>query len=228
MTLLDCAFAFFSNFPCRLTVTEMKFDLPCEDLLYASNHPFSEPTFKASRHLTTLDAFRSLFRQDKSPPENQGKKANPLGLNPMDMFILIHRKFSNRLWSASYLPNPVLYIYTHTQISLFSPAIPRSPHESGLSTPVSAPPDPSSDSNIALIKTALSRWRVLWTAIRASIPSHAWASLGFFRNGYNYWLVTQLLINNKGSVDMMMGMEVNCDDTLKQLKGLLKDSGTDT
>jgi hypothetical protein len=81
---------------------------------------------------------------------------------------------------------------------------------------------------MATIKGALSRWRVLWTAIRASIPSSAWASLGFFRNGYNYWLVTQLLINNKGSVDVMMGMEVNCEDTLKQLKGLLKDGGTDT
>jgi hypothetical protein len=57
------------------------------------------------------------------------------------------------------------------------------------------------------------------------MPSHAWASLGFFRNGYNYWLVTQLLINNKGSVDLMMGMEVGCEDTLKQLKGLLREGG---
>jgi hypothetical protein len=39
--------------------------------------------------------------------------------------------------------------------------------------------------------------------------------------------VTQLLVNNKGSVDVMGGMEVNCDDTLKQLKALLKDSGPD-
>jgi hypothetical protein len=93
MTLLDCAFSFFSNFPCRLTITEMKFDLPCEDLLFASNNPFSEPTFKASRRLTTYEAYKSLFLQDKtSPPTSQSKKANPLGLNPMDMFILIHRK----------------------------------------------------------------------------------------------------------------------------------------
>jgi hypothetical protein len=52
--------------------------------------------------------------------------------------------------------------------------------------------------------------------------------LGFYRNGYNYWLVTQLLINNKGSVDVMMGMEVGCEDTLKQLKALLRDGGSDT
>jgi hypothetical protein len=47
--------------------------------------------------------------------------------------------------------------------------------------------------------------------------------LGFFRNGYNYWLVTQLLINNRGSADLMKGMEVGCEDTLKGLKGLLKE-----
>jgi hypothetical protein len=39
--------------------------------------------------------------------------------------------------------------------------------------------------------------------------------------------VTQLLINNRGSVDVMMGMEVGCEDTLKQLKALLKDGGND-
>jgi hypothetical protein len=39
--------------------------------------------------------------------------------------------------------------------------------------------------------------------------------------------VAQLLINNKGSADVLMGIEVNCDDTLKQLKELLKDGGTE-
>lgn len=62
-------------------------------------------------------------------------------------------------------------------------------------------------------------------SVRANISNHAWANLGFFRNGYNYWLVMQLLVNNKGSVDIMMNMEVGCEDTLRQLKGLLKDSG---
>jgi hypothetical protein len=55
------------------------------------------------------------------------------------------------------------------------------------------------------------------------MPNHAWANLGFFRNGYNYWLVTQLLINTKGSAELMMNMEVGCEDTLKQLKGLLRE-----
>jgi hypothetical protein len=121
----------------------------------------------------------------------------------------------------------VLYVYAHTQVTLFSSSMPRTPGGSGVSTPT-GPTGSSPDTNLTLIRAALSRWRSLWTTIRSNIPNHAWASLGFFRNGYNYWLVTQLLINNKGSVEVMMGMEVGCEDTLKQLKGLLKDSGTDT
>lgn len=121
----------------------------------------------------------------------------------------------------------MLYVYTHTQISLFSSLAFRSPNSSGSSTPNALTHDPSSDSNIALIKTALSRWRTLWIAIRANTPENAWVKMGFFRNGYNYWLVTQLLVTNKGSVDVILGMEVNCDDTLTQLQSLLKDGGAD-
>ena len=93
ITLLDCAFAFFANFPCRLTVSEMRFDLPCEEGIFSSSHPFAEPKFAPSRHLTTFEAFQSLFGQLKSTTvPNHGKKGNPLGLNPMDMFILVHCK----------------------------------------------------------------------------------------------------------------------------------------
>jgi hypothetical protein len=118
-------------------------------------------------------------------------------------------------------------VYTHTQISFFSSFTLRSPNTSGSSTPNGPTQDPLSDSNIALIKSALSRWRALWIAIRASTPEKLWAKMGLFRNGYNYWLVTQLLVTNNGSVDVMLGMEVNCDDTLKQLQSLLTDGGAD-
>lgn len=118
-------------------------------------------------------------------------------------------------------------MYTHTQISLFSSFTLCPPDSSGSSIPSGPNQDPSSDSNIVLIKAALSRWCALWIAIRASTPDRVWAKLGFFRNGYNYWLVTNLLVNNKGSVDVMVGMEVNCDDTLQQLQSLLKDGGAD-
>jgi hypothetical protein len=92
MTLLDCAFSFFANFPCRLSVSEMKFDLPCEEQFFASCHPFAELNFTPSRRLTTYEAFQSLFGPKPNSVPGQERKGNPLGLNPMDMFILIHRK----------------------------------------------------------------------------------------------------------------------------------------
>jgi hypothetical protein len=76
-----------------------------------------------------------------------------------------------------------------------------------------------------MIKGALSRWRSLWINIRSSITSTSWDKIGFFRNGFNYWLVIQLLISNKASVDILKGMEVGCEDALEQLRGLLRDSG---
>ena len=95
MTLLDCAFSFFANFPCRITLSEMKFDLPCEEIFFSSAHPFSERNFTFSRRITVNEAFRSLFPPKTTvtnPLSNQSQKTNPLGLNPMDMFILIHSK----------------------------------------------------------------------------------------------------------------------------------------
>jgi hypothetical protein len=121
MVLLDCGFTFFWNFPCHFSLTELNFDLTCEDILFSSPHPFSEPTFKSSRHLTANEAFKSLLTHDKSQsPESDKWKTNPLGLNHVDMFLLIHRTllyslkvFSMLIFSSS------LHIYTHTSLALF-------------------------------------------------------------------------------------------------------------
>ena len=100
MTLLDCAFSFFANFPCRLSMSEMKFDLPSEEAFFATLHPFSQRNFTPCRNLTTMEAFQSLFKP--SQVSGHGTKGNPLGLNPMDMFILIHRMFPICLPSAAH------------------------------------------------------------------------------------------------------------------------------
>lgn len=92
MTLLDSAFVFFSNFPSRLSVNEMKFDFHSDEALFASAHPFSEPTFLPSRQLTVHEVFRSLFSQEKSQPPDE-IEINQLGLNVVDMFTLIHRMY---------------------------------------------------------------------------------------------------------------------------------------
>ncbi|CZT08061.1 uncharacterized protein RAG0_13283 [Rhynchosporium agropyri] len=186
-----------------------QFDLPSEDSFFASVHPFQEPNFSTSRNMTTREAYQGLFKPSQVPA--QGTKGNPLGLSPMDMFILIH----------------LLYVSAHAQILHFpqSLSLQLSPDSSGSSTPLASPNTSPPTSNISLIKIALSHWRSLWITIRSSIPSTAWARLGFFRNGYHYWLITQLIISNKRSVDVLLGMEVGCEDTLQQLKQLLKDGG---
>lgn len=47
--------------------------------------------------------------------------------------------------------------------------------------------------------------------------------MGFYKNGYNFWLVSQLLIAKKESVDVVMRMEVKCEDKLEKLNVLLMD-----
>lgn len=90
ISLLDGAFFFFQNFPCRLTHTEMECDLPCDESLFFSEHPFAEPNFRFSRGLTVSGAFKNLF--DEAP------ESNPMDLSALDMFILIHSmSFRQRL-----------------------------------------------------------------------------------------------------------------------------------
>lgn len=79
------------------------------------------------------------------------------------------------------------------------------------------------DSILAAIRTALSRWRDHWVALHNQLPGDQWASMGFYKNGYNFWLVSQLLITKKESVDVVMRMEVKCEDKLEKLKVLLMD-----
>lgn len=79
----------------RIAFQEMNFELPCEEVLWGSSHPFAEKTFTPNRNVTLFEAFQSLFGQPKAAPVAvvQATKGNPLGLNPMDMFTLIHCQF---------------------------------------------------------------------------------------------------------------------------------------
>ena len=47
--------------------------------------------------------------------------------------------------------------------------------------------------------------------------------MGFYKNGYNFWLVSQLMVTKKDSMDVVMSMEVKCEDKLEKLKVLLQD-----
>ncbi|CAG8057096.1 unnamed protein product [Penicillium nalgiovense] len=203
--LLDCAFFFFQNYPCRLSHTEMECDLPCDESLFVSEHPFVEPNFRFQREFRLSEAFRNLFEE---APES-----SPMDLTALDMFILIH----------------ILFSFINTHMTLLGSFIPtgrfKNPRNSAvIGTKDSTVPE---DSILIAIRIALSRWRGCWIALRSRVTSDEWASLGFFKKSYNFWLVSQLLITRKDAVDVVMQMEVHCEDKLEKLKVLLLDDQED-
>ncbi|KAL1886791.1 hypothetical protein Plec18167_000726 [Paecilomyces lecythidis] len=226
VSLLDCAFSFYQNYPCRLTHNEMECDLPCEESIFSSQHPFAEPNFRFTRNVTIHEAFQQLFSEeptsskptlDRSQPLSSSSMRNleDLQLTVLDMFILIH----------------LLYAFINSHMTLLDPFARMQRARSKADTPSladssrspsreSALPD---DSILGAIRTALARWRSLWLALNSKVPSHEWAAMGFYKNGYNFWLVAQLLITKKDSVDVTMRMEVKCEDKLEKLKVLLQD-----
>jgi len=88
IALLDCAFCFYQNYPCRLTFSEMECELPCEEALFESEHPFLERNFRFTRGLTLCGAFQNLF--DSSHKHGQSPDPSQMNLTVMDMFLLIH------------------------------------------------------------------------------------------------------------------------------------------
>ncbi|KGO75953.1 Zinc finger, C2H2 [Penicillium italicum] len=205
ISLLDCAFLFFQNFPCRLTHTEMDFDLPCDESLFFSDHPFAEPNFRFSRGLRVSEAFEHLF--------DEAAESNPMDLTVLDMFILIH----------------ILFSYINTHMTLLGSLIRMrnfkgTRKSAGVGAKDTTVPE---DSIIVAIRAALSRWREYWVALRNGVTNDKWASMGFYKNGYNFWLVSQLLITRKDAVDVVMQMEVHCEDKLKKLNVLLLDDQED-
>jgi hypothetical protein len=78
------------------------------------------------------------------------------------------------------------------------------------------------DVSIKATKSALSRWRDIWINMRAKINDDEWAAMGFWKNGYNYWAVAQLLMSKKDKVDSVMRMDFG-EDKLEKLKLLVQD-----
>lgn len=86
VVLIDCAFSFFNNYPCRLVASELECDLPCAEALFDSQHPYSEPGFAFARPFTVNGAFEQFFAYgDGSEPVSSAR------LTVFDMFITIHR-----------------------------------------------------------------------------------------------------------------------------------------
>ncbi|KAJ6122086.1 hypothetical protein N7512_004551, partial [Penicillium capsulatum] len=207
---LDSAFFFYQNHPCRLTHSEMECEFPCEEDLFRSEHPYSEPNFRFSRNLTMYEAFQSLF----DGPSHESQKPTPnighLNLTVFDLFILIH----------------ILFAFINTHMALVGLLKRHSQFTSVSQTPTDSSHETSpipEESLLVSIRTALARWRDLWITRRDQVSQDEWASMGFYKNGYNFWLVSQLLITKKDAVDVIMQMEVNCEDKLEKFKVLLLD-----
>ncbi|POS86194.1 hypothetical protein EPUL_003298, partial [Erysiphe pulchra] len=189
----DCALTFFAHFPHRLTLTEMNFDLMCEDQLFFSHHPFSEPHFSLGRNLTLLAAFQSLFI--KVPPiPGIGTDGNPCGFNTADMFTLIH----------------LLFVYVHNQMTMYIQPFRFVPSEGSLGQ--NSEMDNKSDTNIEILKAALEYWHTIWTSIRSNTCSSTEVNESLCKNAINYWMITQLILTNPKSADTLMAMEIGCED----------------
>lgn len=76
------------------------------------------------------------------------------------------------------------------------------------------------------IQKALDRWYELWIELKNNIQINEWENMGFYKNGYNFWLVAQLLVRKEESLDIIMTIEGLCDDKLEQLNVLLRDELT--
>lgn len=124
----------------------------------------------------------------------------------------------------------VLYTFINSHMALLGPILRRTQmsHPKHLfsfdAADKSQPGATPDDLMLSNIRVALARWREHWVTLSNTLSSREWASMGFFKNGYNFWLVSQLLITKKKSVDVVMQMEVNCEDKLQKLKVLLDEN----
>lgn len=207
----------------------MECELPCQESLFKAEHPFSEPNFRFKRNITIYTAFKNLFESSQQESLTQSSSdASIVNLTVFDMFILIHgsQRTSNRYAHLSLTDITVLFAFINTHMALVGLLKQQNSVIQGLQN-ISRGDDSRSmipeDSLLTSIRTALGRWRDHWMALRNQVSNHEWASMGFYKNGYNFWLVSQLLITNKDAVDVIMQMEVHCEDKLEKLKVLLQD-----
>lgn len=72
------------------------------------------------------------------------------------------------------------------------------------------------------IKGALERWRQIWTAVRSQASEQSLKAEGMYRNALHFWIIVQFILTKEEAVDVITGMEVDCDDALTKLKVLFQ------
>lgn len=73
-----------------MTHSEMESELPCEESLFQTEHPFSQPNFQFTRGITIYQAFQSLFEPIKQESAGPSTVVSQMRLTVLDTFILIH------------------------------------------------------------------------------------------------------------------------------------------
>ena len=230
--LLDCAFCFFQNQPCRLVPTELNCGLPCDESVFSTEIPTQKVQFQRTRDITIYSAFRRLF-DDQQPvpqtpytaPRSHPKVASPepfsqQSVTALDMFILGHRMSLDPCFSKvclhlarsvlTFVSPLVLYAFVHSHVALVSPFIRNCSSQF------------SEDPTLTAIRTALSRWQTMWTTIDSNVSIQGRGILGFYKNGYNFWLASQFLIRKKESVDALTSIGVTREHKLHQLQIVLQ------
>lgn len=237
VALLDCAFSFYSNFPCRLTPSELECDLPCEESVFNCEHPFAQLKFRFTRETTIYEAFQHLFDDE---PETSNCQHGPNHSNycqhtpsigttftVTDMFLMIHSTCMLSLTTTIRRSNQallVLYSYINSHMTVLAPIMRIQQLKKQKDPPTATSRSIISDDPVLVsIRAALSRWRSLWLNLKSRIPADEWAAMGFMKTAYNFFQVANLLITKKHSVDVIMQMEVKCEDKLEKLKVLLQD-----
>ncbi|KAF4463228.1 Peptidase S33 tripeptidyl aminopeptidase-lik [Fusarium albosuccineum] len=214
--LLDCAFLFYSNYPCRLGFTELGSDLPCDNSVFNTKHPFAEENFSFRRGSTTADAFEELFRgqSDSSSAQQQydaasytNHAAEHVGgtYTILDLFLTIH----------------LLYVFIRTNMSLLRPLYAAIGQGRPNSTFDQPPWVNSGDQVTAATQHALKRWRSMWLKVRADTPQDVWRATGMYRNAYSFWLVGHLLTEKSEALDLVRKIKIKCEDLPKSLEQLL-------
>ncbi|OCT46104.1 putative C2H2 finger domain protein (Zms1) [Cladophialophora carrionii] len=237
IALLDCAMRIYSNYPCRITLAELDNDLPCKEAIFSSRHPFMQDESIFAPRLTMSQCFALLFdgkaklpnstapsvlssQADASEAEAllEGADTN-CELTIFDLFILIHCKATAlvRVMKAL-MANPILVLYTYVHSCIMTMSLNLPTTNFG----------PGSKSSLAMgrithqVKGALEKWRQLWEAIRSQTQDKSLKAEGMYRNAFKFWVLLQFILAKEEAIDVITGMEVNCDDALTKLKVLFE------
>ncbi|GAB7343181.1 hypothetical protein MBLNU457_1250t1 [Dothideomycetes sp. NU457] len=196
---LDAALLFFQSYPCKLTLAEMDCDLPCEESLFSSRHPFAEPNFRFTRNLTLKQGMEALFSADGSTPELANiKKTIAPGKSVFtlfDMFMFIH----------------VLTAFLWVRLMLNAPMKQMADYGGG----------PSEDPFMGKLQRALSCWKDNWTEFCRETPEESRSNMGLMANSYKYFLVGQLLVNKHDLIDPALMLQPGCEEKLERLHQLI-------